>query len=132
MRKDMVSAILGLLCAAALAGTPLTAVWAKDPPQAEKWVHLYGPADLEHLRQTNLDHYLRARKIMAAANEICKPGLPQLYMALRDTTDPACGVMWMTSWPPKKLLSFRLDNVHYLALVTVTNIHGKTLEINLR
>jgi hypothetical protein len=82
-------------------------------------VHLNGPADLERLRKTNVYHYLRARKILAAANEICRPKPDPTYRVRFNDAHPACGPMWMTSLPPKKLLRFRLDGVYYIALVTV-------------
>jgi len=43
-------------------------------------------------------------------------------------------MLWMTSDPPKKLLTFRLDTVRYVALVTVTvgNNRGKLVKIDAR
>lgn len=94
-------------------------------------VHLNGPADLEHLRMTNFYHYLRAKKILAAANEICRPESARTYRALfKDANAQCAGMMWLTSFPPKKLLTFRLDNVHYVALVTMTNFTGKPLPVH--
>lgn len=83
-------------------------------------VHLNGPDDLEHLRETNFYHYLRAKKILAAANEICRPKPEPTYLVRFSDAHPACGPMWMTSLPAKKLLRFRLDDVYYIAMVAVT------------
>lgn len=123
MRTAVCSAFLSLWCAAALAGGAVEQTAATvAPAPAWKWVWLNGTADLEHLRETNLDHYLRARKILAAANELCAPGASRTYRARFDDADPRCeALMWMTSYPPKKLLSFHLDDIHYLALVSVTD-----------
>lgn len=74
-------------------------------------VHLNGPGDLERLRETNFYHYLRAKKILAAANEIRRPKREPTYLVRFSDAHPACGPMWMTSLPPKKLLRFRLDGV---------------------
>jgi hypothetical protein len=94
-------------------------------PPTRSWVHLDGVADLERLRGTNFNHYLRARSILAAANEICQPG-PARTVPLRFKNDfPSCGGMWLTSNPPKKLLTFHLDDVGYIALVSVTVDGGK-------
>lgn len=93
-------------------------------------VHLNGAADLERLRRTNLYHYLRARKILAAANEICRPKPERTYRALFNDSDPHCGAMWMTSFPPKKQLTFRLDDVYYVALVTVTDLPGRLIKVH--
>lgn len=121
MRRATSSPVLGLLCAAALTGASIA--------QAQTWVYLDGAADLEHLRETNLDHYLRARKILAAANEICRAGREETHFARFEAADPHCGNLWKTSFPPKKLLSFRLDDIHYVALVTVTANPGKAVKI---
>jgi hypothetical protein len=131
MRRAITSAVLGLLCVGALTGAPLAQVTVKTPsPPPRMSVRLDGPADLEHLRETNFNHYLRAKKILAAANEICRPGPEKIYLARFGGADPHCGAMWMTSYPPKKLLSFRLDSVQYIALVTITNLRGKLLNID--
>ncbi len=125
------SALLVLLTAAlpltVSAQVPATSVPAQPPP---KVIYLYGPADLEQLRESNLAHYLRAEKILAAANEICRPKPDQTFLARFDS-DPHCLAMfWKTSFPPKKQLSFRLDDVQYVALVTVTGSPGKVVKID--
>jgi len=127
MRRAIASVVLGLVSASTLTGAALAEDATKSPPPT--WVHLDSPADLEHLRETNFNHYLRAKQILAAANEICHPGPEKIYPARFVDADPYCGMMWMTSYPPKKLLSFRLDAVHYIALVTVTSNLGKTVAI---
>jgi hypothetical protein len=139
MRKASGPAVLGLLLLATpwacicVAEAPQMAAKAPSPPTSTlrmpwKVVTLDDAAELEHLRQTNFAHYLRARKILAAANEICSPGSLQVQQARFDGADPQCGLMWMTSYPPKKLLSFHLDGIHYLALVTVTTNLGKPVK----
>ena len=87
-------------------------------------VTLNSAADLERLRHTNLPHYLRAQKIIAAANVICHPGSPGSSAARFDEPGPHCGELWLASNPPKKVLSFDLDDVHYIALVTVAPVRA--------
>jgi hypothetical protein len=130
MRKAITPAVLGLLSTAAM--TCHGAAPAPGPsfvvqPRA---VHLNGPRDLERLRETNFYHYLRAKKILAAANELCRPKPEQIYRVRFSDADPQCGAMWMTSFPPKKLLRFHLDDVFYVALVTVTDLRGKLLPVD--
>jgi hypothetical protein len=136
MRKAVTPLVVGLLSATATclcaAQTPAAApaaaqAPAESPPRMPQMlvpptVYLNGVADLEHLRETNFHHYLRAKKILAAANEICrpKPGKQGTYPARFKGADPQCGSMWMTSLPPKKQLRFHLDGIYYVALVTVT------------
>jgi hypothetical protein len=99
--------------------SPTTPTPLPSPP-TRIWVHLYGTADLEQLRATNFIHYLRARRILAAANEICRPGPTHTYPARFKGDYPNCeSAMWLTSFPPKKRLTFHLDDVGYIALVSV-------------
>jgi hypothetical protein len=86
--------------------------WADEP------VHLDSAADLARLRETNPDHYGRAVRLMNAANTLCKPGEPKLQNT--DGRDISCGMLLLTSNPPKRALSFTLDNTRYVAIVTIT------------
>lgn len=95
------------------------------PPHTRVWVHLNGVADLERLRATHFSHYLRALPILAAANEICQPGPARPTPARFDGDPLSCGGPWFMSYPPKKLLTFHLDDVGYLALVSVTVDGGR-------
>jgi len=126
------SALLVLLASALPLAVSAQAVSTATPPQpsSPKVVYLDGAADLEQLRQTNLPHYLRAKKILASANEICRPKPDHTFLALFGS-DPHCAaMMWKTSLPPKKQLSFRLDDVQYIALVTITDATGKYVDID--
>ena len=84
--------MVGVLIATALSGVSFGQAWSSSGPPPRMpdfslratppapspptriWVHLYGAADLERLRATNPNHFLRAQPILAAANEICQPG----------------------------------------------------------
>jgi hypothetical protein len=129
MRRAIGAAVVGLLGATALSGACFGQAWSTAPPPSpptRTWVHLNGAADLEHLRATNFNHYLRAQKILAAANEICQPGPTHAYPTAFEGEYISCESMfWLTSNPPKKLLSFHLDDVGYIALVSVTVSGGK-------
>jgi hypothetical protein len=132
MRRAIGSAVVGLLGVTALSGVSLGQAWSSSAPPAPSpptrmWVHLDGAADLEHLRATNFNHYLRAKRILAAANEICQPGPAHHYPTRFDGDYLNCESMWFTSNPPKKLLTFHLEDVGYIALVSVT-VSGAKLE----
>jgi hypothetical protein len=88
---------------------------------------LDGIADLERLRATHFNHYLRARAILAAANEICQPGSARPYATRFEGDFVNCAGTWLTSFPPKKLLTFHLDDVGYIARVSVTVAAGGEL-----
>jgi hypothetical protein len=124
MRSAIVSAVAGLLGATAWASVSFGQAWSVAPPASPPtrvWVHLNGPADLEQLRSTNLNHYRRAQPILAAANEICQPGPTHAYPTRFEGDYLNCeSMIWLTSYPPQKRLVFHLDDVGYIALVSVT------------
>lgn len=87
-----------------------------------KVVYLDGAAALARLRATNPDHFARAQRIIAAANELCRPGPERLQLAWSGARDLACArTLLKTSNPPKREITFRLDDTRYIALVTVTD-----------
>ena len=112
MRKIVL--ILGM----AIACVP--GAWAADARPGD--VYLDGPASLAQLRASNPIHYQRALKIIDAANELCRPKAGELEYARFDAKNISCArALLKTSNPPKRQLSFRLDDTQYIALVTVTD-----------
>jgi hypothetical protein len=93
-------------------------VWADDTVVIQPAVRLYTAQDLDTLRARSPDHYARATRLLASANQLCQPGKPQLQKA--DARDISCGLRLLTSNPPKRELSFMLDGTRYVALVTMT------------
>ena len=89
-----------------------------DPQVLKLPVPLNSTADLARLRATNPNHYARAVRLMNAANTLCKPGEPKLQNT--DGRDISCAMLLLTSNPPKRALSFTLDNTRYVAIVTIT------------
>ncbi len=135
MERAVGSAVLGLFSLAmgtvAMAQAPSpAAVPAKPVP---KTVYLYGAADLDHLRDTNFNHYQRAQRILAAGNQLCRPGPPTLQYSEWDAQDLRCEALLLrTSNPPKRQLEFRLDDVRYVALVTLTNDQPHMVKADVR
>jgi hypothetical protein len=85
-------------------------------------VHLDGPASLDELRTANPGHYARAQKILAAANHLCRPTAGKVEYAKFDAKNISCiRTLLKTSNPPKREISFRLDDTQYVALVTLTD-----------
>lgn len=100
------------------------------PDATKHVVHLYTSADLDQLRQTNPRHYSRVQKILANASEsLCKPGGLRLQHAEGlNAEDAKCAAgLEMTSNPPKRQLSFRLDDTTYIAVVTLKNAEAHLL-----
>lgn len=79
-------------------------------------------AALERLRTTNPDHYARARRILAAANHLCRPRLPETTLVQFRMQDFSCAPeLLLTSLPPQRDIHFRLDETSYTARVFVTD-----------
>jgi hypothetical protein len=93
---------------------PLTA-----PPR--KTVYLDGPRDLARLQATNPDHYARAQRILAAANELCRPGAGELQPIGRSRDVRCVDMLLLTSNPPQRRVTFTLDDTRYIALVVITD-----------
>lgn len=109
--KNFVLAVL--LCNASFA-------WASDSVEIRFPVRLNTSEDLENLRATNPDHYARAQRVIAAANVLCPPGRPQLQGTELDSRNLLCGQVFLTSNPPKREITFKLDSTTYVARVTIT------------
>jgi len=85
-------------------------------------MYLNGQDDLDRLRATHPDRYARAERIMAAANELCRPRPGEVSYAEFEAKDISCSdVLLKTSNPPKRQISFTLDDTRYIALVAVTD-----------
>jgi hypothetical protein len=100
------------------------------PSPTQHTVRLYTSADLDQLRQTNPSHYSRVQKILAnASDSLCKPGALQLQHAEGSKgVEAQCAAgLVMTSNPPKRQLSFRVDDTTYIAVVTLRNADAHLL-----
>jgi hypothetical protein len=122
MRSTLLS--LGLI-ALTVTLAPHTTTAAPD-----KYVYLYGQSDLDRLRATHPGHYARAERIMAAANELCRPKPGDISYAKFGARDISCAEMLVkTSNPPKRQISFTLDDTHYIALVVITEDPARLVQV---
>lgn len=97
----------------------------------DKVVYLDGAADLARLRSTNPEHAARAEKIMAAANELCRPKPGDISYARFQARDISCSEMLLrTSLPPKRQIDFTLDDTRYIALVVITDDPPRLFPLN--
>lgn len=110
---------------AALTATFATSVVTAFP---DKVVHLNDAADLARLQATNPVHYARAQRIMAAANELCRPAPGEISYVRFEARDISCSDMLMlTSNPPKRQIGFTLDETHYIAMVVITDTPPRSM-----
>jgi len=114
MRNTLLFSRLAALTAA------LVATAAAAVPR--EYVYLYGQANLDRLRATNPGHYAQAERIMAAANELCRPKPGEVsYVEFAARAITCSDMLLKTSNPPKRQISFTLDETRYIALVAVTD-----------
>jgi hypothetical protein len=123
MRWKLVSLALAAACPAAQLGIGMEALAGDQTPAgaAEEVVYLDASA-LARLQLTNPNHYARAQRILTAANYLCRPRAPDLYLARFGAQDLSCTPkLLLTSNPPQWRIRFRLDHTRYLATVFVTD-----------
>jgi hypothetical protein len=85
-------------------------------------IYLDGSQSFEQLRYSNPRHYEQALRILAAADEICRPHAAQIEFSRFGARDVGCQAAFLlTSNPPKRQLSFTLDDTHYIARVAITS-----------
>jgi len=93
------------------------AAFAAGAPQL---VDLDRPGALEALAAQNPAHHRRALELIRIAEQpACKP-VPKVRRSKDEPGDPACApALLMTSNPPKRLVTFTIDDTHYRSVVTV-------------
>jgi hypothetical protein len=108
--------IIGLLAAAALCGPVASA----DEVRERRVVYLNGPEAMAELKRTNPKHHEIARLILASAPRLCEAGAPRVYQLHMGADEITCSnFILRTSNPPKKQISFELEDAVYIALVVV-------------
>src|SRR5207302_8554291 len=112
MRRKRCPGAVAAACAAALSASGIQTVAAGGIPAQvfDRTVYLDSRA-LEELRSSNPDHFARAERILAAANHLCRPHVPEVYLAEFGVRGFSCAPMLLlTSLPPKREIGFRLDD----------------------
>jgi hypothetical protein len=116
------------LATAAPAAEPPTLLPGANPPPLLPLKHqrLDTQDALDSLRAANPRHYAIARSILAAANEICDThqGAP-LRMKFEAQNIGCVSSFWLTSNPPKRALSFTIDDTVYSALIEFRDLGAR-------
>jgi hypothetical protein len=117
-----------------LAGTAVAAAAAPQKASAPsnafpRTVYLGGVAAVEQLRMTNPRDYPRVQRILASADQLCKPGEPKALALKLDAQEVHCGAFIFTSDPPQRQISFRLDDTRYIAMIFLTGFEVKLAPI---
>ena len=76
---------------------------------------------LDALARDNPRHYKRVREILAEVQEQPDSEVPRWMQTRFDARDVVYAPLLLVTYPPKRHLSFRIDEVRYKAIVTLTN-----------
>ena len=101
----------------------VSAVAAGDVPRRHT-VDLDAPGTIEAVRAANPSHYDRIVKIIEGVLHQPDPTVPRWAEVNFNARDVTYTPVVMTSHPPKRRLSFILDDTRYETVVLLTNIRG--------
>jgi hypothetical protein len=120
-RGDAVSRLLAVVMLAAL----WTAVAAAADAPPRRTIDLDQPGALETLQRANPAHHEKVRRIMEGVLQRPDTDVPRWIQASFAGRDVTYAPIVLTSHPPKRRLSFALDDTRYEAIVTLTNVRGE-------
>ena len=111
------------LAAAAPSATLAAGEWRIAPPAtaSSRSVDLNRPGALDAIRDQDPGRHERVTSILRAASEgECRMPELERLMVSHDARAVNCSALLMASFPPKRMLSFVLENTHYVATVTMS------------
>jgi hypothetical protein len=85
-------------------------------------IDLNRPGVLEKLQHQNPEHYRIIQEILSGLYRQRDSGVPHWIQTKFNAQDVTYLPVLLTSLPPQRRLSFALDNTHYKALLTLTDI----------
>jgi hypothetical protein len=116
---------IGIAIVSALATSAIAADTSWHP------IDLDRPGALEQLKQEHPEHYRVIAGILRSAETVpCKPRELRTLKSRFDMEEMACNIAMMTSYPPKRHLSFAWGGATYTATVTMTDGEGHLLPAN--
>ena len=80
---------------------------------------------LEEIKSSNPQRYAQIRGVMASASEMCKPNaartwaLANSFSSGKTSSADCSSLVLKTSYPPKRQISFAIDDTTYIAHVVV-------------
>jgi hypothetical protein len=108
--------VIATLTAAAL----WVSVASAQEVRERRVVYLNGPEAMAELEKTNPKHFAIATQILASGPKLCEAGAPRVYQLHMGADEITCSnFLLRTSNPPKKQISFELEDAVYIALVVV-------------
>jgi hypothetical protein len=111
-----------------LAGALLVLTWVAVASGTDsalrRSVDLDAPGAIDRVRATNPAHFDKIVKIIEGVTEQPDSAVPRWLRVSFDARDVGYAPVVMTSHPPKRRLSFALDNTRYEVVVVLTNATG--------
>lgn len=92
-------------------------------------VDLDAPGVMERVRVANPAHFHKIVKIIEGVTQQPDSAVPRWLRVNFDARDVGYGPIVMTSHPPKRRLSFALDDTRYEAVVVLTNMTGVVIPL---
>lgn len=117
MNRWLVTFILLPVCIAVPA-------WAENPVRT---IDLNTPGILEALKEKNPAHYQAVEKILANVAHVPDLAVKRWLQVEFNAKDAQYGYAILTSYPPKKDLSFRLDDTRYRARIVLVDAKPKVI-----
>jgi hypothetical protein len=94
----------------------------------EQLIDLNRPGALEQLKLDRPKHYAAIAEVIRIVERVpCENREVETLKARYDITQWACKFMLLTSDPPKRRLSFQLEETRYVALVTLKGTQGRVI-----
>jgi hypothetical protein len=92
-------------------------------------INLNEPEALDALQRSNPAHYEKVRKILDGVVRQAESRVTHWIRATFDARNVNYAPILLTSAPPKRRLSFVLDDTSYEAVVTLTHVRGEILPL---
>ena len=90
-------------------------------------VDLDVPGAMDRVRAANPDHFDKIVKIIEGVTQQPDTAVPRWLRVNFDARDVNYRPIVMTSYPPKRRLSFALDDTRYETVVVLTNASGAVI-----
>ena len=98
-------------------------------PLLPRGVDLDAPGALEALARNNPTHFAVIQRILAEAGARRDAEVPRWLRASFNAQSVIYQPIVLTSHPPKRRLSFTLDDTRYVAVITLTNVTGTVVPL---
>ncbi len=116
---------IGIAVVSALVGSAIAADTSWHP------IDLDRPGALDQLKREHPDQYRAVVGILRSAETVpCKPRELHSLRSRFDIEEMACNFALMTSYPPKRHLSFAWGGTSYSATVTMKDAAGRLVPAN--